>query len=57
MVKKIKKLGKEIDEYDKQNPPKVFTSSLIKIYDQDFNDFNFSVSVTVKVCLLLITIT
>ena len=37
-VKKIKKLVKEIDEYDKQNPPKVVISSLIKIYDQDFND-------------------
>ena len=57
MVKEIKKLVKEIYEYDKQNPPKLFTSSLIKIYDQDFNDFNFCVSVTVKVCLLLIIIT
>ena len=37
-VKKIKKLVKEIDEYDKQNPPKVVRSSLIKRYDQDFND-------------------
>ena len=37
-VKKIKKLVKEIDEYDKQNPPKVLTSSLIKRCDQDFND-------------------
>ena len=37
-VKKIKKLIKKIDEYDKQNPPKVVTSSLIKRYDQDFND-------------------
>ena len=37
-VKKIKKLVKEIDEYDKQNPPKVVISSLIKRYDQDFND-------------------
>ena len=37
-VKKIKKLVKEIDEYEKQNPPKVVRSSLIKRYDQDFND-------------------
>ena len=37
-VKKIRKLVKEIDEYDKQNPPKVVISSLIKRYDQDFND-------------------
>ena len=37
-VKKIKKLVKEIDEYDKQNPPKIVISSLIKRYDQDFND-------------------
>ena len=37
-VKKIKKLVKEIDEYDKQNPPKVVISSLIKRYDQEFND-------------------
>ena len=37
-VKKIKKLVKEIDEFDKQNPPKVVISSLIKRYDQDFND-------------------
>ena len=37
-VKKIKKLIKKIDEYDKQNPPKVVTSSLIKRYDQNFND-------------------
>ena len=61
-VKKIKKLVKEIDEYDKQNPPKVVIPSLIKRYDQDFNDLlilmkNFSVSVTVKVCLSLTIIT
>ena len=37
-VKEIKKLVKEIDEYDKQNPPKVVISSLIKRYDKDFND-------------------
>ena len=37
-VKKIKNLVKEIDEYDKQNPPKVVISSLIKRYDKDFND-------------------
>ena len=37
-LKKIKKLVKEIDEYDKQNPPKVVISSLIKRYDKDFND-------------------
>ena len=37
-VKKIKKLVKETDEYDKQNPPKVVISSLIKRYDEDFND-------------------
>ena len=37
-VKKIKKLVKETDEYDKQNPPKVVISSLIKRYDKDFND-------------------
>ena len=29
-VKKIKRLVKEIDEYDKQNPPKVVISSLVK---------------------------
>ena len=38
MVKKIKKLVKEIDDYDKQNSPKVVLSSLIKSYNQDFND-------------------
>ena len=37
-VKKIKKLVKEIVEYDKQNPPKVVISSLIKRYDQDVSD-------------------
>ena len=37
-VKKTKKLVKKIDEYDKQNPPKVVISSLIKRYDKDFND-------------------
>ena len=37
-VKKIKKQVKEIGEYDKQNPPKVVISSLIKRYDKDFND-------------------
>ena len=37
-VKKIKKLVKEIDEYDKQNPLEVVTSSLIKRYEQVFND-------------------
>ena len=37
-VKKTKKLVKEIDEYGKQNPPKVVISSLIERYDQDFND-------------------
>ena len=37
-AKKIKKLVKEIDEYGKQNPPKVLTSSSIKRCDQDFND-------------------
>ena len=37
-VKKIKKLVKEIDDYDKQNRPKVVISSLIKRYDQDVND-------------------
>ena len=37
-VKKIKKLVKKIDEYDKQNPPKVVISSLIERYDKDFND-------------------
>ena len=37
-VKKIKKLVKEVDEYDKQDPPKFVISSLIKRYDQDFND-------------------
>ena len=36
--KKIKKLVKEIDEYDKQNPPKFVISSLTKSQDQDFND-------------------
>ena len=38
MVKKIKKLINETDEYDKQNPPKVVISNLIKRYNQDFND-------------------
>ena len=28
----------EIDKYAKQNPPKVVILSLIKRYDQDFND-------------------
>ena len=37
-IKKIKKLVKEIDEYSKQNPPKVIISSLIKSCDQDFSD-------------------
>ena len=37
-LKKIKKLVKQIDEYDKQNPPKVVISSLTKRYDKDFND-------------------
>ena len=37
-VKKIKNLVKEIDEYDKQNPPKVVIISLINRHDQDFND-------------------
>ena len=37
-VKKIKKLVNEIDEYDKQNPPKVAISSLIKRYDKVFSD-------------------
>ena len=32
----MKRLVKEIDEYDKQNPPKIVISSLIKRYDQDF---------------------
>ena len=62
-VKKIKKLVKEINEYGKQNPSKVVKLSLIKRYDQDFNVIllismkNFSVSVTVKVCLSLTIIT
>ena len=38
MVKKMKKLVKEIDEYDKQNPPKVVISSLVKRCDQEFSD-------------------
>ena len=37
-VKKIKNLVMEIDEYDKQNPPKVVILSLINRHDQDFND-------------------
>ena len=37
-IKKIKKLLKEIDKYDKQNPPKVVISSFVKRYDKDFND-------------------
>ena len=37
-VKKIKKLVKEIDEYDKQNPPKVVISSLIEMHNEDFNE-------------------
>ena len=57
MVKKFKNLVKEIDEFDKQNPPKVVISSLIERYDQDFNDDianikeNFNFCVKVKVCL------
>ena len=56
-VKKIRKLVKEIDVYDKQNSPKVVMSSLIKRCDQDLMMIlllsmkNFSVSVTVRVCL------
>ena len=34
----MKKLVKEIDEYDKQNPSKVVISSLVKRCDQEFND-------------------
>ena len=34
----VKKLVKEIDEYGKQNPPKVAMSSLIKRYDHDVKD-------------------
>ena len=62
-VQKIKKLLKKIDEYDKQNPPKVVISSLIKRYDQDVNDDianineKLQVSVIVKVCLSLTIVT
>ena len=60
-VKKIKKLVKEIEENNQENIPQVVISSIIKRYDQDYNEeiqsmndqlqrfFNF------KVCLLLIT--
>ena len=37
-VKKIKKLVKNIDKYDKQSLHKVAKSSLIKRYDQGFNE-------------------
>ena len=37
-LKKIEKLVKAIDEHNKQNPPQVVISSLIKRYDQDFNN-------------------
>ena len=37
-LKKIEKSVKAIDEYNKQNPPQVVISSLIKRYDQDFNN-------------------
>ena len=62
-VKKIKKLVKEIDEHDKQNPPKVVISSLIKRTIKILKMIllilmkNFSFFVLVKVCLSLTIIT
>ena len=62
-VMKIMKFVKEIDEYDNQNPPKVVISSLFKRYSQHLVMIllilmeNFSISVTVKVCLSLTIIT
>ena len=37
-VKKIKKLVKEIEQNNQENIPQVVTSSLIKRYDQDYNE-------------------
>ena len=37
-LKKLKKLLKEIEGYDTQNKSQVAISSLIKRYDQDFNE-------------------
>ena len=37
-VKKLKKLLKEIEGYDKHKKPQVVISGLIKRYDQDFNE-------------------
>ena len=37
-LKKLKKSLKEIEGYDKQNKPQVVILSLIKKYDQDFNE-------------------
>ena len=37
-LKKLKKLLKEIERYDTHEKPQVAISSLIKRYDQDFNE-------------------
>ena len=37
-VKKIKKLVKEIEENNHENIPQVVISSIIKRYDQDYNE-------------------
>ena len=37
-VKKIKKLVKEIEENNHENIPQVVISSIIKWYDQDYNE-------------------
>ena len=60
-VKKIKKLVKEIEENNHENIPQVVISSIIKRYDQDYNEeiqsikINFNSFVQVSVCLLFIT--
>ena len=60
-VKKIKKLVKEIEENNHENIPQVVISSIIKRYDQDYNEeiqsikINFNGFVQVSVCLLFIT--
>ena len=47
-VKKIKKLIKGIDEYDKKNPPEAVISSLIKRYKRDFNDYITNINVKLQ---------
>ena len=60
-VIKIKKLVKEIEENNHENIPQVVISSIIKRYDQDYNEeiqsikINFNGFVQVSVCLLFIT--